>query len=240
MRVAALYDVHGNLPALEAVLVDVEEAGVDTVVSGGDLVSGPFAAEVLDRLTALPDVRFVRGNADRLVVDVSPEEQEGLHAWCAVRLGRDRLETVASWPLTTEIEIDGLGRVLFCHATPYSDEPIFTRLTPDFELGELLGSAEVDLLVCGHTHVQFDRRLPSGLRVLNAGSIGMPYQGKRGAFWALLRGEVEPRHTEYDVEAAVSAMRETGAPLSEQVVGWLLEPPDPDEVAAFWESKRGA
>ena len=88
MRVAALYDVHGNLPALEAVLVDVEEAGVDTVVSGGDLVSGPFAAEVLDRLTALPDVRFVRGNADRLEVDVSPEEQEGLHAWCAVQIGR--------------------------------------------------------------------------------------------------------------------------------------------------------
>ena len=238
MRVAALYDVHGNLPALDAALAEVERDGVDLIVSGGDLVSGPMPVEVFDRLSARSDVRYLRGNADRLVVEARPGEQAELHAWCAERLGAERLAEVASWPLTVELEVDGLGRVVFCHAIPRADEPIFTRLTPDADVEELMQGVEADVVVCGHTHVQVDRRLPSGLRIVNAGSVGMPYEGRRGAFWAVLGPTVEHRRTAYDVEAALATMQETGAPISAEHAGWLLDPPDPDGVSSFFESQR--
>ena len=136
MRVAALNDIHGNLPALDAVLGEVAQAGVDTVVCGGDV--------------------------------------------------------------------------------------------------------DVDLVVCGHTHMQFDRQLPGGLRVVNAGSVGMPYEGRRGAFWALLGPSIELRHTEYDVDAAVASFREAAPWLREQLTGWLLDPRDPDEATGVFEAQRGA
>ena len=239
MRVAALNDIHCNLPALEAVLADVEREGVDAVVCGGDVVGGPFPSEVFDRLTGLSDVRFVRGNADRLVLEGVDEHELDWDAQRA-RLGDVRLATVASWPLTVEIEIDGLGSTLFCHAIPTADEPIFTRITPEDDVIAMLGDVEVDLVVVGHTHVQFDRQLPNGLRVVNAGSVGMPYEGRRGAFWALLGPTVELRRTEYDVEAGVASIREAAAPVDEDLLRRLLDPPDPDEVTAFFESQRGA
>jgi putative phosphoesterase len=237
VRVAAIYDVHGNLPALEAVLADIDAENVDIVVSGGDLVAGPFPAEVLALLESRADVRFLRGNADRLVLEGVEEHGQD---WSATRerLGERALETIRAWPLTVELEIDGLGRTLFCHAVPSADEPIFTRITPDDEVAQLIGDVAADLVVCGHTHAQFDRRLPSALRIVNAGSVGMPYQGRRGAFWALLGPEVELRRTEYDTEAAVGAIREATGPTHEQLVGWLLEPPDPEETAAYFESLR--
>ena len=238
MRVAALNDIHGNLPALEAVLAEVEREGVDTIVCGGDIVSGPFPAEVFDRLTSLARVRFLRGNADRLVVE-RDLESEGLGAWSAERLGEKRLAEVSTWPLTVELEIDGLGRTLFCHAVPDEDEPIFTRITPDEDVIHLLGDVEADVVVCGHTHVQFDRVLSNGVRVVNAGSVGMPYEGRQGAFWAILGPEVEFRRTIYDVGAAVASIRAANAPVREQLVGYLLEPPDPDEVTAYFEGMRG-
>ena len=135
-----------------------------------------------------------------------------------------------SWPLTTELDLDSLGRTLVCHAIPTADEPIFTRITPDEEVVEIFEDVDAELVVCGHTHVQFDRRLPSGLRIVNAGSVGMPYQGRRGAFWALLGPSVELRHTAYDVEAAAGAIRRVGGANNEQQAGWLLDPPDPDET----------
>jgi predicted phosphodiesterase len=237
VRVAVLSDVHGNLPALEAVLAEVAAEEVDAVVSGGDVVGGPFSAEVLDRLVSLPAIRFVRGNGERTMLEGTDEfgvdwdhERQ--------RLGDDRVATIASWPLTTELELDGLGRTLFCHAVPSADEPIFTRITPDADVVALLGDVDADLLLCGHTHVQFDRRLPTGLRVVNAGSVGMPYEGRQGAFWALLDRDVELRRTHYDVEAAARAIRGVGGAPNEQQAGHLLAPPDPDEVSAFFESKR--
>jgi putative phosphoesterase len=235
VRVAALYDVHGNLPALQAVLADVERSGVDRIVCGGDLVSGPFPAEVLDVLVGRPDVMFVRGNADRLVVERSAEHDA---VWCADRLAADRLAVVESWPLTAELEVDGIGRVLFCHATPRSDEEIITRITPDHVVVDALPGA-CDVAVVGHTHVQFDREV-SGLRLVNAGSVGMPYEGRRGAFWALLGPGIELRRTEYDVDAAATAIRALGMTAFEDLVGWLLDPPDPDEVTAYFEGQRGA
>lgn len=237
MRVAALSDIHGNLPALEVVLAEVEAEGLDAIVCGGDLVGGPFSAEVFDRLTSLPTVRFVRGNADRLVVEGVDEHG---HDWNTERLvlGDARIATIASWPLTVELDIDGLGPTIFCHAIPTADEPIFTRITPDEDVVELIGDVEANLLVCGHTHVQFDRQLPSGVRVVNAGSIGMPYEGRRGAFWALLGPDVELRHTEYDVEAAAATIRGLDSPTNDQLIGWLLDPPDPEETSAYFEGQR--
>jgi putative phosphoesterase len=239
VRVAVLSDIHGNLPALEAVLGDVESEGVDAVLVAGDVIGGPFAAEVFDRLAGLPDVRVVRGNADRFVLEGTDEYGED---WAAERerMGEARLAAVAAWPLTHELEVDGLGRTLVCHAIPTADEPIFTKLTPEEDVAALLGELDADLLVVGHTHVQFDRRLPSGLRIVNGGSVGMPYEGRRGAFWALLGPQVELRHTEYDVEAAVASMRADGAPRPEEQLNLLLEPPDPDETSRFFESQRGA
>jgi predicted phosphodiesterase len=237
VRVAAIYDVHGNLPALEAVLADIDAEGVDAVMSGGDLVAGPFPADTLALLESRADVRFLRGNADRLVLEGVDEHEQD---WTAARelLGERALETIRSWPLTVELEIEGLGRTLFCHAVPSADEPIFTRITPDDEVAQLIGDVAADLVVCGHTHAQFDRRLASGLRIVNAGSVGMPYQGRRGAFWALLGPEVELRRTEYDTEAAVAAICEATGPRHEQLAAWLLEPPDPEETAAYFESLR--
>jgi putative phosphoesterase len=236
-RVAVVSDIHGNLPALAAVLAEIEAEDVDAVVCCGDVLGGSFPAEVFDRLASLPDVRVVRGNADRFVLDGTDEHGED---WAAERerMGEERLAAVADWPLTHELEIDGLGRALFFHAVPTADEPIFTRITPDEDVAALLGDVDADLAVVGHTHVQFDRTLPGGLRIVNAGSVGMPYEGRRGAFWALLGPEVELRHTEYDVDGAIEEMRGRGALRPEARL--LLEPPDPDEATRFFESQRGA
>ena len=237
-RVAVLCDVHGNLPALEAVLADGRLAQAELVVVGGDVVAGPMPAECLDLLFELGDrARFIRGNADRFVVDRSPEHGA---AWCADQLGRERLARVAEWPLTVAVDVDGLGPVLFFHATPHSDEEILTRITPDDEIVAALAAVEAPTVVGGHTHVQFDRRVPGAPRFVNAGSVGMPYEGRRGAFWALLGPDVELLRTEYDAEAAAAAIREAEWPSSDELAGWLLEPPDPTEVTELFESYRGA
>ena len=238
MRVAVLSDIHGNLPALEAVLGDVAREGVDDLVVPGDTISGPWPVEVFELLESI-DARIVRGNADRGVLE--REERYGpLHAWCADRLGEERLSRAARWPLTLEVEVDGLGAVLVCHSTPSSDEVIYTRITPDAEVASLLGEVAKDAVVSGHTHIQFDRRLPGGLRVVNPGSVGMPYEGARGAFWALLGPDVEFRRTEYDVEAAAQAVRTCGAPIDEDTLRLLLEPPDRDEATAEFEQLRAS
>jgi predicted phosphodiesterase len=234
-RVAALYDVHGNLSALEAVLDEVRRERVDTIVIGGDAVAGPFPVETFDLLVSLPDALFVRGNADRLVV----ERVEGFgSAWCADQLGAERLATVDAWPFSHRLEVDGLGDVVFCHATLRSDEEIVTRITPDDEVvAAFPGGGTV---VVGHVHVQFDRRY-DGLHLVNAGSVGMPYEGRRGAFWALLGGgQVELRRTEYDVDAAAATIRGSGWPEAGQLVEWLTEPQDPTEVTEVFEARRAA
>jgi putative phosphoesterase len=235
VRVAAISDIHGNLPALEAVLADIERENVDRVVVVGDTISGPWPAEVFDRLVEA-DALVVRGNVDRLALEGG---ELAIGEWSADRLG-DRHAQVAEWPLTARLVIDGLGAVLVCHATPTSDEPIYTRITPDDEVAQLFAGMDAGVVVCGHTHIQYDRTLRSRLRIVNPGSVGMPYEGKRGAFWALLGPEVELRHTEYDVEAAVAAIRASGAPdVEEQLVKYLLEPPDPTETTEYFESLRG-
>jgi putative phosphoesterase len=219
MRVAALCDVHGNLPALEAVLAEVEAAGVEIVVSGGDLLSPPFARECLERLLGLGDrVVFVRGNADR--------EAAGFE------------DVAAGWPLTAEIEVDGLGRVLFCHGSPRSDVEILTRVSPEERVRAALEGVDARVVVGGHTHVQFDRVVDEH-RLVNAGSVGMPYEGRPGAFWALLGPDVDLRRTEYDASPLAAALEAIGDEGSLERVGWLSDPPDPDEVSAYFESQSG-
>jgi putative phosphoesterase len=238
VRVAAISDIHGNLPALEAVLAEVEREGVDAVVVPGDTVSGPWAAEVFDLLREV-DAIVVRGNADREVLERSDSFGQ-LAPWSADRLGASRLAAAGQWPLTTSLTVDGVGSVLVCHSTPSSDDPIYTRITPEGDLVELLGSVDADLLLSGHTHMQFDRKLETGLRIVNPGSVGMPYEGERGAYWALLGPDVEFRRTEYDVEACVAAIQVMGAPVPEELLELLLEPADPIATTEHFESLRAS
>lgn len=238
MRVAALYDVHGNLPALEAALADVEREQVDAILVGGDVCSGPMPAETLERLLSLGAyVRFIRGNADRVVdfAGVDPARREG-RRWVAEQLGEDRLRFLAGFNLDAVLDVDGLGEVRFCHGAPGSDEETITRLTPPDRLARLLAGVDERVVVCGHTHMQFDRRL-GDLRIANAGSVGLPYEAEPGAYWLLAGPELSFRRTEYDVEAAVAHIRATAYPYAEETARELLaaEPSRPERMAALIE-----
>jgi predicted phosphodiesterase len=223
--VAALYDVHGNLPALEAVLADPRCADVDTVVCGGDLCAGPMPAEVLG-LMHEHDAVFVRGNADR-----------ELRGWPSERLSTDQLEALRSWPTAITLDVEGLGTVVFCHGSPRRDDEIITRVTPAEAVEEACGG--LPLVVGGHTHVQFDRRT-GATRMVNAGSVGMPYEGRRGAFWALVGPDVALMSTEYDADVAAARIRATGYPQADEVVETLTTPPSAEEATSFFEGQRGA
>ena len=226
MRVAALYDVHGNLPALEAVLVEAAEA--DLIVVGGDVVGGPFPAETLERLRAEGDrVRWLRGNAERELVEQPPPREAGpppgeLERLVAA-LTREQVDFLYGLPEQVELDVDGLGRVLFCHATPQNDLDMVTPLTPEERLRRILDGVSADVVVAGHTHIREDRQV-GGIRWVNAGSVGMPYEDEPGAYWALLGPEVELRRTEYDASALggyeyPQASRREAAEYFESLVG---------------------
>jgi putative phosphoesterase len=189
VQVAALYDIHGNLPALEAVLAEVP--GDATIVVGGDIAEGSFPHETLERLRGLGDrVRWLRGNADR---ELKPGE-EGLAPadmleWVRDRLSEEEIEFLFALPPTVQIE-----RTLYCHATPRNDVDIFTERTPEERLAPLFAGVDADVVVCGHTHTQFERTI-AGTRVVNAGSVGLPYEDEPGAYWLL---DLEPRRTPYE------------------------------------------
>jgi predicted phosphodiesterase len=236
VRIAALYDVHGNLPALEAVLADVAAEGVDEVVVGGDVLWGPLQAECIGRLQSA-GASFVAGNCERDVLTTSGVTED----WCASRLDADTRAFVTTWPMTVERSVDGLGTVLFCHATPRSEDEIVTTLTPDDAVREALVGVEANVVVCGHTHVQFDRSVSGSLRLVNAGSVGLPYEGRPGAFWALLGDDVEHRRSEYDVEHALDVLGRAGFPsfadvFPESLRGLVA----PQTAAAEFEHRRGS
>ena len=230
MRVAALNDVHGNLPALEAVLAEVDAEEFDAIVSGGDLVLGPFPAECLTLLRER-EARFLHGNCERSVL----ERIDAQNAWCADRLDDEARDFVAAWPPT--VSLDG---VLYCHATPENDEDILTRATPPEIVEAALAGADESLVVAGHTHQQYDQAV-GGKRLVNAGSIGLPYQGEPAAYWAVVDdAEVELRRTDYDVAAAVDLIVGTGFPTAaDWLEGSLVKPEPPDEVTAFFERHAG-
>jgi predicted phosphodiesterase len=225
MRVAALYDIHGNLPALQAVFADSRCSAADVIVCGGDLCAGPMPVEVLDLMRARGAL-FVRGNADR-----------ELTGWSADRLDHAGLGFLRSWPTTLTVDVDGLGSVLFCHGSPRADDEILTRLTPDAVIDEVCDGSPV--VVGGHTHVQFDR-LAGRTRFVNAGSVGMPYEGRAAAFWALLDADIQLLATPYDVEAAVMAIQATGYPEAGDLAETLLTPHSAEEASGYFEGLRGA
>jgi len=235
MRVAALYDVHGNLPALEAVLAEVD---AERILVGGDAVLGPMPKETLALLRER-EATFIRGNCDREVA--APGEGYEVWTrrarWVHEQLDDEELVFLRDLSHPLALEVDGLGDVLFCHGSPRSDEEILTAITPPKRLDPILDGVNQDLVVCGHTHAQFDR-LVGDRRIVNAGSVGMAYEGEPGiAAWALLGPTVELRRTTYDVEAAAAVIRETGFPAADEFLNEaLLHPPTAEEVTAHFES----
>jgi putative phosphoesterase len=234
VKVAALYDVHGNLPALEAVLAEVEREDVDLVVLGGDCIHGPQPVETLQRLHALGErALWIRGNTDRLIA--GGDDSDGLHAWVAKQLGRENVAFLESLPLTSRLEIAGLGDTLFCHATPHDDETIVTPLTPDERLAGILDGVDADTVVAGHTHMQQDRTV-DGIRWINAGSVGLPYEDDIKAFWALLGPDVELRRTRFDVEATIRAFERVQREDASRFVENFRTAPSRQEAAEYFES----
>jgi putative phosphoesterase len=196
VRVAALYDVHGNLPALEAVLAEIPDDAV--ILAGGDVTAGPLPAETLERLRGLGErVRWIRGNADR---ELTPSEQGLAPAdvieWLREQHSDEQVAFLHGLPERLELEVDGIGRVLFCHATPQNDTDIFLEGTREEAVAPSFAAVDADLVVCGHTHMQFSREI-AGVRVVNAGSVGMSYDGP-DAYWLALGPDIEHRHTAYD------------------------------------------
>jgi len=208
MRVAALYDVHGMPWALEAVLTEVDS---DAIVFGGDLVWGPYPRETLELIRAL-DARMVRGNTDR-----APDE------WLSSQLSDEELAWLRNLPASLSLD-----DVYYCHATPRSDEEIVTPETPDDVLEEMLAGVPERLVVGGHTHMQQRRG-----RYVNAGSVGMPYEGEVVACWAVIDEDADFRRTTFDVERAVVETRRSAWPLAQSFVAEnLLQAPTREEATA--------
>jgi len=232
MRAAALFDIHGNVPALEAVLGEVRQASVDMIVAGGDVVVGPMSREALALLLDLDiPVQFIYGNCEVAVLEqlagrvpaAVPEQHRPVIEWTA----RDLVEyqpVLAGWPMTCRLEIEGVGDVLFCHATPRNENEGFTRLTAEERLLPVFAGVDSDLVVCGHTHMQFDRMIGK-IRVVNAGSVGMPW-GQPGADWLLLGPDVALRHTSYDLAEAAERIGRTSYPqIAPVLAGYMQQPP---------------
>jgi predicted phosphodiesterase len=238
MRVAAIYDIHGNLPALEAVLQEIRKAEVDHVVVGGDVVPGPMPRATLACLLGLrTPVQFIHGNGEVAVLEqmagkepaAIPEQYRPVVRWTAQQLHPEYEPWLAGWPKTLRVEISGLGEVLFCHATPRSENECFTRLTPEERLLPVFEGLNVSLVVCGHTHMQFDRMI-GRIRVVNAGSVGMPF-GEPGAYWLLLGPDVQLRHTPYDLAKAAERIRDSNYPQAHDFAGRnVLQPPSEAEM----------
>lgn len=243
-RLAALYDIHGNLPALEAVLEDVRLAGAEQLLVGGDVLPGPMPNETLRLLLDLNQpTHFLHGNGDLAVLaqkegarngSVSywgtvsgrrpPESVVEVLRWNTEELDPNLVPVLSSWPKTLAFDLEGLGRVLFCHSTPRSETEVFTQRTTEERLLPLFEPLAVDVVICGHTHMQFDRRVGKA-RVVNAGSVGAPF-GEPGAYWLLLGADIELRRTLYDFEAAAQRIRATAYPQAEEFAAQsVLHPP---------------
>jgi putative phosphoesterase len=241
--VAALADIHGNLPALEAVLQEVALEDPDLVVVCGDVASGPLPVETIHLLRSLPRARFVQGNADRELVTRfdgdEPSSWPGPGAdWCATQLSRADRDFLASFLGTVAVETAELGRVLFCHGSPRSDVEMITDRTRDERVHELIAGLEIDVVVCGHTHMGFDRMV-GNVRLINPGSVGMPY-GDPGAHWALLGAEVSLRCTDYDVQAAAERIRKSAWPGAEEFAqGNVLSVPSAEDAFEFFAAHGG-
>jgi putative phosphoesterase len=244
MRVAVLADIHGNLPALDAALDDIDVAGVDVIVLNGDLATGPMPAETLDRLADLREKAiWVRGNADRELVAAYegrldpdlPEAAREPTEYCASRLESRHRNLLADLPTSLVMDVTGLGPVRFCHATTRSDTEIVLVDSPVERYRDAFADTDEPTVVLGHTHMPFDR-FADRRRFVNPGSVGMPY-GRRGAFWALLGPDVTLRRTDYDANLAAERFQTVASDypglaefIDENV---LTVPSDAEALAVF-------
>jgi putative phosphoesterase len=244
MKIAAIYDIHGNLPALEAVLSEIDREGVDVIVVGGDIVPGPMSRDVLEVLQGLGDrVSWIRGNCERDVVEafdggsfshIKSKEVRASTIWTAEQMESRHRDFMAGLPEKISFHVEGIGEVLFCHGSPRSDMEILTVATPEERLREALAGVKEHVVVCGHTHMQFDR-VCEGKRVVNAGSVGMPY-GDPGAYWLLLGPQVNLRKTNYDLAAAAERVRKTSYPLAQDFAdNTILKPESGQEAIVYFE-----
>lgn len=246
MRAAAIYDIHGNIDALDAVLAEIEAEDVDCIIVGGDVAWGPFPVEVLARIRSLNTrTELIRGNTDRQVA-ARADETDGLEAWvaeanvwCADQLTNEDRDFLGALQETVSVSITGIGEVLFCHATPRSDEEIFTPSTPDPEVLEALSTTKERVIVCGHTHSQVDRAV-GDYRLVNAGSVGLPYEDAPGAYWAILGTDVALKRTEYDVARAVERMKRSAFPDAERFADVVGSPPSRSFAIEHFEKQRSS
>ena len=246
MRVAVLYDIHANLPALEAVLAEVRRERADRILFGGDIVPGPMPRQTIDAIRALDiPAQFIHGNGDREILQrlrgdettSVPEAFREAMRWNAAQLGGEDERWIGEWPLTVTISIPPIGDVLFCHATARNDVEIFTRRTPDDEVAPMFDGVNAALVVCGHTHMRMDRTV-NGLRIVNPGSVGMPF-GEPGAYWMMLDADVEFRRTGYDLEDAARRIRAMAYPGAEAfAASSVLHPPSEEQMLAAFTARR--
>jgi putative phosphoesterase len=227
MRVAALADVHGNAPALAAVLEEVERESPDLVVFCGDLTWGSLPQETLALVRDLGvPARFVRGNADRMV----GAELEGRGPWMAAQHTAEDLAFLATFEPTVTVDVDGLGATCFCHGSPRSDEECVTERTPVERVREFMADREERVLVTAHVHLQYDRTV-AGIRSVGPGSVGLPNGDQPGyAYWATLGSDVELRRTPYNLEHAIALLRATDDPRIETIVELMRSPTPRDEM----------
>jgi predicted phosphodiesterase len=217
VRIEALYDIHGNAPALEAVLSEIKD--VDVFLIGGDVVWGPWPRETLALLQCLPNARFILGNTDREVFNRSPNGKD-INDWCADRLTNDQSDFLQSWLPT--ISLDG---ILFCHGSPRRDTDRITIATPAERVLEWCDGVKEKTIVCGHTHAQFERRV-DGRMIVNPG-VGNPF-GDPGAYWATFDSKCHLRFTRYDTITVARCMLNSGFPRAERMAS-ELRAPDPIE-----------
>jgi diadenosine tetraphosphatase ApaH/serine/threonine PP2A family protein phosphatase len=225
LRVAALYDVHGNVHALEAVVAEVADA--DVVLFGGDLASGPLPRETIDLARSVGNAQFLLGNADVLSSPVPPEWEEA-RRWVEAQLGDEYIEWLANLPFSWTAD-----ETLYVHANPVDYFEVVTERTAAQRVRELLDGVAERRVVTGHVHIQYQREVDGTLWV-GAGSVGMPYADRPGAYWALLTPDaVELRRTDYDLERAAAAIRASGYPKAEELAAEnVLACPTVDEALA--------
>jgi putative phosphoesterase len=235
-RVAVISDVHANIPALEAVLAEIAQARVDLVVSCGDLTWGAEPDRTVELIEGLGTRAVcVRGNGDRAVIELAGgvrEPSRPREVWMLAQHSAASVQFVSRFAFSVVVEIEGLGAVRFCHGSPRSDTELVTPRTTAERFDALMAGADENMLVTGHTHLQFDRGV-AGRRSVNPGSVGLPYSGGTPgtAFWALLGPDVELRQTRYDVSGALEVGPRLGDPAAETIAELLTSPPSPQEMA---------
>jgi diadenosine tetraphosphatase ApaH/serine/threonine PP2A family protein phosphatase len=186
-------------------------------------------------------VQFIQGNCEReMFVQLAggptgvPPAVRGVMQWVADQLSEDQLALLESWPVGLQVEVPGLGDVLFCHATPRSDTECFTRNTPEDRLRPVFDGLDVAAVVCGHTHMQFDR-VVGRMRVMNAGSVGMPF-GEPGAYWLQLGPTVRFRQSSYDFARAAQRIRATEYPQAQEFAASnVLRPPSEERMLEVFD-----